>query len=182
MRSQTGPREILNRRTIDRQGESGPLPDDWSGVVSASRLTAVGRGRYYNRDPPVGRQLLPGNDRKPAPFRWPRPTRRGFVWLCAALTAVLVSVIFPVATTAQLPCPDLTWVAVPTAGGIHSLFDIHGISGMSAILLMFVHAVWATIVSIRKDEKMILKFHKISVIVWAIWLIPYFSPMVFHLA
>ena len=61
-------------------------------------------------------------------------------------------------------------------------FDIHGISGMAAILLMFVHAVWASIVLIRKDEKMILKFHKISVFVWAIWLIPYFSPMVFHLA
>jgi len=78
---------------------------------------------------------LPGNDRKPAPFRWPRPTRRGFVWLCAALTAVLVSVIFPVATTAQLPCPDLTWVAVPTAGGIHNLFDIHGISNQSVYVV-----------------------------------------------
>lgn len=60
-------------------------------------------------------------------------------------------------------------------------FDVHGISGMTAILLMLIHAVWATIVLLRNNEKMINNFHKFSVIVWFIWLIPYFSPMVFHL-
>jgi len=58
-------------------------------------------------------------------------------------------------------------------------FDIHGITGLIAILLMFVHAVWATIVLVRKDEKMITNFHKFSVAVWFIWLIPYLSPMFF---
>jgi len=61
-------------------------------------------------------------------------------------------------------------------------FDIHGISGLLAIILMFVHAVWAAVVLVRKDEKAILNFHKFSVIVWLIWLIPYFSPMFFNLA
>ena len=57
-------------------------------------------------------------------------------------------------------------------------YDIHGISGLLAIILMFVHAIWATIVLLRKDEKMILSFHKFSIFVWLVWLIPYFSPMV----
>jgi len=57
-------------------------------------------------------------------------------------------------------------------------FDIHGISGLLAIILMFVHAIWATIVLLRKDEKMIVNFHKFSIFVWLVWLIPYFSPMV----
>jgi len=61
-------------------------------------------------------------------------------------------------------------------------FDIHGISGLLAIILMFIHAAWAAVVLIRKDEKAILNFHKFSVIVWLIWLIPYFSPMFFSLA
>ena len=61
-------------------------------------------------------------------------------------------------------------------------YDIHGISGLLAIFLMFIHAVWATMVLIRKDEKMIANFHKFSVAVWVIWLIPYFSPMVFRMA
>lgn len=65
------------------------------------------------------------------------------------------------------------------AGGL--AFNIHGLSGTLAIFLMFVHAIWATAVLLRKDEKMIANFHKFSVAVWCIWLIPYFSPMVLRM-
>ena len=61
-------------------------------------------------------------------------------------------------------------------------FDIHGITGLIAILLMLIHAVWALVVLVRKDEKAIRNFHKFSVIVWLIWLVPYFSPMLFGMA
>jgi uncharacterized repeat protein (TIGR03987 family) len=61
-------------------------------------------------------------------------------------------------------------------------FDIHGISGLVAILLMFIHAVWAAVVLVRKDENAIRNFHKFSVLVWVIWLVPYFSPMIFGLS
>ena len=57
-------------------------------------------------------------------------------------------------------------------------YDVHGISGLLAIILMFIHAIWATIVLVRKNEKMIVSFHKFSIFVWLVWLIPYFSPMV----
>jgi len=61
-------------------------------------------------------------------------------------------------------------------------FDIYGISGLIAILLMFIHALWALIVLLRNDEKALMDFHKFSVAVWLIWLIPYFSPMFFNMA
>ena len=61
-------------------------------------------------------------------------------------------------------------------------FDIHGITGVIAIVLMFIHALWAAVVLVRKDEKAIKNFHKFSVTVWAIWLIPYFSPVFFAMA
>jgi len=61
------------------------------------------------------------------------------------------------------------------AGGLTC--DIHGLSGLLAIILMFVHAVWASVVLVKKDEAMIKNFHKFSIAVWFIWLIPYFSPM-----
>lgn len=61
-------------------------------------------------------------------------------------------------------------------------YDIHGISGLLAIILMLVHAIWATVVLVKKDEKMIVSFHKFSVFVWLVWLIPYFSPMIFQMA
>ncbi|MFC2056708.1 HsmA family protein [Chloroflexota bacterium] len=53
--------------------------------------------------------------------------------------------------------------------------DVHSITGLLAILLMLIHAIWATIVLVRKDEKAINNFHHFSVVVWAIWLIPYLT-------
>jgi uncharacterized repeat protein (TIGR03987 family) len=61
-------------------------------------------------------------------------------------------------------------------------FDIHGITGVIAIVLMFIHALWAFVVLLKNDEKAILNFHKFSIFVWLIWLIPYFSPMFFAMA
>jgi len=62
-----------------------------------------------------------------------------------------------------------------------SLFraTFHGITGNTAILLMLFHAVWATIVLVKKNEKQIASFHKFSILVWVIWLIPMISGMVF---
>jgi len=59
------------------------------------------------------------------------------------------------------------------AGGIGT--DIHSITGLAAIILMVIHASWATVVLLRSDEKAITSFHRFSVIVWAIWLVPYFT-------
>jgi uncharacterized repeat protein (TIGR03987 family) len=62
------------------------------------------------------------------------------------------------------------------AGGL--TYDIHGLTGLLAIVLMLIHAVWATAVLLKKDEKLIANFHRFSVTVWVIWLIPYLSPLV----
>ena len=61
-------------------------------------------------------------------------------------------------------------------------FDVHGISGLIAILLMVVHAAWALVVLRRQDEDALKKFHRFSVFVWVVWMIPYFSPMFFAMA
>lgn len=54
---------------------------------------------------------------------------------------------------------------------------VHGITGAIAIGLMIVHAVWAIIVLVTKKEKQQQNFHKFSIFVWIIWLIPYFIGM-----
>lgn len=59
------------------------------------------------------------------------------------------------------------------------LFSFHGITGLLAILLMLFHVVWATIVLARKDKEMMQKFHKFSILVWVIWLIPYISGLIY---
>lgn len=58
-----------------------------------------------------------------------------------------------------------------------SFFSLHGITGLLAIVLMFIHALWATIVLVQKDEQKIKQFHKLSITVWCVWLIPYFIGM-----
>ena len=66
-----------------------------------------------------------------------------------------------------------TGIMFEMAGGISS--DIHSVTGLIAIMLMLVHAVWATIVLVLRNEKAIKNFHYFSVFVWAVWLIPYFT-------
>lgn len=53
--------------------------------------------------------------------------------------------------------------------------NLHGITGLAAILLMLFHVLWASYVMYKKDENMKKQFHKFSLMVWAIWLIPYIS-------
>ena len=66
-----------------------------------------------------------------------------------------------------------TAIMFEMAGGIG--FDIHGLTGLIAIILMVIHAVWATFVLISRNERAITNFHHFSVFVWAVWLIPYFT-------
>lgn len=74
-----------------------------------------------------------------------------------------------------------TTIMSQIAGGV-SLFSFHGITGLLAILLMLFHAVWATVVLVKNDEQAKANFHKLSIIVWLIWLIPFISGAVFGVA
>ncbi|MEI6754439.1 MAG: HsmA family protein [Paludibacter sp.] len=77
-----------------------------------------------------------------------------------------------------LICDTIGTGAMSKLAGSIIQFNIHGLTGLLAIILMLFHAVWATSVVMRKDEKMILQFHKFSIVVWIIWLIPMLSGMI----
>lgn len=57
------------------------------------------------------------------------------------------------------------------AGGIH--WSLHTATGAAALLLMLAHALWATRVLIGGDERALQGFHRFSITVWALWLIPF---------
>jgi uncharacterized repeat protein (TIGR03987 family) len=59
------------------------------------------------------------------------------------------------------------------------VLNFHGITGLLAILLMFIHALWATLVLLKHNEKAKMNFHKFSIVVWIIWLIPFISGAAF---
>jgi len=55
------------------------------------------------------------------------------------------------------------------------LTTIMVITGALALVLMALHLIWAVIVLLRKRDAELKRFHKLSLIVWAIWLVPYFA-------
>lgn len=56
--------------------------------------------------------------------------------------------------------------------------EMHTLTGQLALWLMLAHAIWASLVIIKKNENARNNFHKFSLIVWLIWLIPYFGGMI----
>ena len=79
-------------------------------------------------------------------------------------------------------CMDTTGTILMGRIAKRSLFSVglslHGVTGMLAIILMIVHAVWATIVLVKKNEDSAKNFHRLSIAVWAIWLVPYLLGMI----
>jgi uncharacterized repeat protein (TIGR03987 family) len=59
-----------------------------------------------------------------------------------------------------------------------NILDLHAITGQIAIWLMLIHATWATYAVRKGSEKVRIQFHRYSLIVWLIWLIPYFGGMI----
>ena len=56
-------------------------------------------------------------------------------------------------------------------------FGIHAVTGVIAIGLMLVHATWATVTYVRRNERGMQRFHTFSTFVWLAWLVPYIIGM-----
>ena len=46
-----------------------------------------------------------------------------------------------------------------------------------AIILMIIHAAWATIAYAKKNPETLSRFHRLSIGVWLVWLVPYVCGM-----
>ncbi|HSN36689.1 MAG TPA: HsmA family protein [Arthrobacter sp.] len=55
-------------------------------------------------------------------------------------------------------------------GGLNAVMAV---TGAAALLLMVIHLGWAVIVLLRNRDVEKKRFHKFSLLVWAIWLVPY---------
>ena len=77
-----------------------------------------------------------------------------------------------------LVCDTTGTTLMSRLAGTSFQLNLHGITGILAIALMLFHAVWATVVHAGRSEKPKLTFHRLSVVVWAVWLVPYLSGLV----
>ncbi|MDH3456899.1 MAG: HsmA family protein [Gemmatimonadota bacterium] len=63
------------------------------------------------------------------------------------------------------------------AEGRFDLRDLHTLTGQIALWLMLIHAVWATWVTRKGSDNARTGFHRYSLLVWLVWLIPYVGGM-----
>jgi uncharacterized repeat protein (TIGR03987 family) len=71
-----------------------------------------------------------------------------------------------------------TYAMSRLATGPFNLMALHTLTGQLALWLMLAHAIWATFVVRKGSEKTRTGFHRYSIIVWLIWLVPYFGGMI----
>lgn len=57
-------------------------------------------------------------------------------------------------------------------------WDLHGVIGLTAVALMLIHSIWATIALAFKQERVLRSFRKFSVHVWALWMAALISGIV----
>jgi uncharacterized repeat protein (TIGR03987 family) len=70
-----------------------------------------------------------------------------------------------------------TWAMHRMAEGPFDLLQPHTLTGQIALLLMLAHALWAVVVAKKGTESALKGFHRYSLIVWLVWLVPYFGGM-----
>lgn len=56
-------------------------------------------------------------------------------------------------------------------------WDAHTVTGALAFSLMLFHAVWATWVLVKGNHQAKAGFHRYSMMVWLVWLVPYLGGM-----
>jgi uncharacterized repeat protein (TIGR03987 family) len=61
-------------------------------------------------------------------------------------------------------------------------FNIHSVTGAVALVLMAVHALWATFVQFKGSPEARKGFHRYSLTVWGIWLVPFIGGMIMAMA
>jgi uncharacterized repeat protein (TIGR03987 family) len=108
--------------------------------------------------------------------------------LVVATTSILVAaVIYSIAVFAEFRARDLkrwhsslfwtglvfdtvgTTLMSKIAGGFE--LNVHGVLGVLAIVIMLVHATWATVVLLLGRERFLRNFHHFSLTAWALWMV-----------
>lgn len=67
-----------------------------------------------------------------------------------------------------------SFMSLLAQGGVSTA---HAVTGALALVLMLAHAVWATAVVLKGTPTARTRFHRLSLGVWLVWLVPYVCGM-----
>lgn len=87
---------------------------------------------------------------------------------------------FWVGLTCDTVATEMMFRMLIASGGVSDW--VHTLTGAAALSLMAGHATWATWTLVRGSEAARRGFHRFSLIVWVVWLVPYLGGMVAGIA
>jgi uncharacterized repeat protein (TIGR03987 family) len=96
-------------------------------------------------------------------------------WQVGAFAAGLTADVSGTVLMAQLAAPGAPVVKTATAAMLDSVMKI---TGGIALVLMLVLLVWSIVVMVRSTPRKHELFRRYGVVIWAIWLVPYFSGLI----
>lgn len=67
---------------------------------------------------------------------------------------------------------------IAAEGSMGGGFNLHAALGALALVLMAIHAIWATVTYLRQNPAQLQTFHRFSLAVWGLWLIPFVSGLI----
>lgn len=67
---------------------------------------------------------------------------------------------------------------IATENGSSGGLNLHSGLGALALVLMAIHAVWATWTYLKTNAQAMHTFHRFSLSVWSLWLIPFVSGLI----
>lgn len=67
---------------------------------------------------------------------------------------------------------------IAESGGTSGGPGLHAILGALALVLMAIHAVWATVTYLKQNPATLRTFHRFSLSVWGLWLLPYMGGLI----
>lgn len=67
---------------------------------------------------------------------------------------------------------------IAQASGAANGLNLHSALGGAALVLMAVHAVWATVTYVKQNPRTLGTFHRFSLGVWSLWLLPYVGGLI----
>ena len=67
---------------------------------------------------------------------------------------------------------------IAAVSGLEGGMSFHALLGAVALVLMAVHATWATWTYLKANPVSLRSFHRYSLAVWSLWMVPYVTGMV----
>lgn len=68
--------------------------------------------------------------------------------------------------------------AAQTGAAVPAGFNLHSFLGAAALVLMAVHATWASYTYLKHNAQAARSFHRFSLSVWGLWLVPFVSGLI----